>query len=318
MKFCDYRNIPGFDDLLEQFPCDLCGRTDEEHILTKRGTLTGYPFRIVRCRTCGLIYSNPRLNENEISSLYDEEYYDGKGFDPNVGHLSDYEKKSDIEKGFRPEETVRIINEISPPPVSFLDFGCGIGDLMRQATKYGYNAEGFEVSHFAADFAISNGFKVYTNLAELPNEKYDIVTAIEVLEHCSSPMKALDAIYSCLKPGGYFYYSTANFDGFHRRWHLGNMDKALEGYILPEGHIHFFSSSVMKSYFKKIGFSRSFFFEPKTYRRGRLYYSLLNYGLINQTTEFPVSFIQKLAYYGGRKVASFLGLRLRLLPLARK
>ncbi len=314
----DYKGISGFQERLEKFPCDLCGKSDEEYLSTKNGTLTGSPFRVVRCRNCGLIYLNPRFNDDEISRLYDKNYYDGKGFDSNANYFDDFDKECDIDKGFRPEETVRIIKEIAPPPSLLLDFGCGIGDLMRQASKYGYKAEGYEVSHFAADFAISNGFKVYSNLDKLPKEKYDIVTAIEVLEHCSSPMKVLQAIHHSLKPGGYFYYSTANFDGFHKKWRLGLMDNALDGYILPEGHIHFFSSSVMKSYFKKIGFSRSFNFEPKTYRRGRLYNFLLNYRLINRPTDYPVTFLQKLAYYGGIKVANLLGVRLRLLPLARK
>jgi len=305
------------DGLLETFPCDLCGQQNEEFLYTKRGILTNYPFRVVRCCSCGLIYLNPRLGEQAIMELYDRSYYNGKGFDSHVNYIADFDKENDIDKTFRPEETVKIIKEIVPPPSVLLDFGCGLSDFMRQATKHGYNVEGFEVSNFAVEFAGANGFKVYNNLDQLPHEQYDIVTAIEVLEHCSSPTKALSAIYQCMKPGGTFYYTTANFDGFYRKWCSGIKD-SLDGYIVPEGHVHFFSTQVMKSYFTKIGYSKVFHFEPKTYvKNGRLFQLLLRLGLV-ETTDIPNTFLGRLSYYGARNIASALGLRKRPLPLARK
>lgn len=316
------------NDLLETVPCDLCGYQNEEFLYTKQGVLTKHPFRVVRCRTCGLIYLNPRLADKSIIELYGDSYYEGKGFDSNVKHIMDINQENDSDKGFRPEETVGIIKEIAPPPCMFLDYGCGIGDLVTQAVKHGYRAEGFEVSQFAADYAMSNGLKVYTNIDDLPSERYDIVTAIEVLEHCSSPMKALSQIYKSLKPGGCLYYTTANFDGFYRKWKQGVTDStiksssfgALDGYILPEGHIYFFSTSVMKSYFNKIGFSRVFPFEPKAYQQGRLYKFLESYRLINTNTTAacPVTLLEKVLYYSLRYIATYFGIRQRPLPLARK
>jgi 2-polyprenyl-3-methyl-5-hydroxy-6-metoxy-1,4-benzoquinol methylase len=307
-------------NLLETVVCDLCGRRDEEFLYTKHGVLTNHPFRVVRCRSCGLIYLSPRLREQALSDLYDRNYYDGKGFDHHVSYIADFNKESDTDKVFRPLQTAKLIEEIVPPPAKLLDFGCGLGDLMQQAVKLGYKAEGFEVSPFSAEFARRNGFKIYENLAELPSEQYDIVTAVEVFEHCSSPMKALCAIYKCLKPGGSLYYTTANFDGFYRKWRLGIKDTLLDGYIVPEGHIYFFSTQVMKSYLDKVGFQKVFSFESKNYQRsGRLFQFLSKLGLIG-TTDAPATLLEKLAYYGGRSVATMLGLRLRSrpLPLARK
>jgi len=305
------------DTSLENVACDLCGRRDEEFLYIKNGVMTNYPFKVVRCRSCGLIYLNPRLTEQALADIYDRNYYDGKGFDPHVNYIADFEKESDTEKVFRPEETVTLIKEIAHPPAMLLDFGCGLGDLMRQAVKHGYKVEGFEVSRFGADFTRANGFKVYDNLDELPSEQYDIVTAIEVFEHCASPMKALRAIHKCLKRDGSLYYTTANFDGFYRKWRLGIKD-ALDGYIVPEGHIYFFSTQVMKSYFNKIGFRKAFYFESKNYQRsGRFFQFLSKFGLIG-TTDAPVRFLERFSYYGGRNVATILGLRKRPLPLARK
>jgi len=195
-------------------PCDLCGKNNNQLLYFKRGVLTGYDFRVVRCRSCGLIFLNPRLTEQSVAELYSREYYNGKGFDPSVNYIMDFSKESDTDKIFRPEETVRIIKEIVPPPAMLLDFGCGLGDLVRQANKHGYIAEGFEISSFALEFARANGISVYDSPRKLPDERYDMITAIEVLEHCFSPMTTLSAIYRCLKPGGIFYYTTCGNDTY--------------------------------------------------------------------------------------------------------
>lgn len=91
------------ENYLETFPCDNCGQTNEAFLFTKTGALTGYPFRVVRCCSCGLIYLNPRLNEQGIAELYDGEYYNGRGFDPFVNYVEELHKEQDLEKLFRPE-----------------------------------------------------------------------------------------------------------------------------------------------------------------------------------------------------------------------
>lgn len=303
---------------LEDVPCDLCGEKNEEFLYTKNGVLTNYPFRVVRCKSDGLIYLNPRLNKKAISNLYDEAYYQGKGFDPHVNYVTEFNQDSDAEKIFRPEETIKIVKDLIPFPGYFFDFGCGLGDVVRQAQKYGYTAEGSEASQFAADFARQHGLKVYGASEELPTEKYDIVTAIEVFEHCHSPMEALRAIYRTLKPGGVLYYTTLNFDGFYEAWRRGAKDER-DGYIVPEGHIYFFSTSVMQSYFKKIGFSRSFSFEPKAYQKNsRVFKLLAKTKLINGALDTPEGLHEKILYYGARKILTLLGKRTPLLPLAIK
>jgi SAM-dependent methyltransferase len=155
-------------------------------------------------------------------------------------------------------------------------------------------------------------------LREIPSEQYDIVTAIEVLEHCSSPLEALRAIYQALKPGGIVFYTTCNFDGYYEQFRKGGKDSIRNAYVKPEGHIHFFSSAVMELYFKKVGFSRSFAFEPRHYvKEGRLFDLLARMHLVGKGSS-PERTIQKAAYYGSRRLAIMLGIRKSSLPLAQK
>ncbi len=139
--------------LVQNFPCDLCGEVNEEFLYTKRGSLTDYPFRVVRCRSCGLIYLNPRLGEQAIKELYDQNYYNGKGFDPHVNYIADFDKKEDADKVFRPDGMVNIVEELVSCPRRSPTLGAVSGDSMRQAARRGYQVEGFEASGFAAEFA---------------------------------------------------------------------------------------------------------------------------------------------------------------------
>ena len=58
--------LPQIEELLENIACDLCGDTNEEFLYTKPGTISGYPFRLVRCCSCGLLYLNPMMSQKLI------------------------------------------------------------------------------------------------------------------------------------------------------------------------------------------------------------------------------------------------------------
>jgi SAM-dependent methyltransferase len=239
-------------DNLVDLACDCCGAHNEEQLLRKAGTLTGALFNVVRCRNCGFVYINPRLTEQGIVDLYDEAYYGGKGFDTFVDYTADYAKSDDDAKTFHPLKTASALRAYHQPPARLLDFGCGLGDLMRQARTLGYDAEGFEVSPFARAFARDQGFVVYERFEQLPAGSYDLVSAIEVLEHCFRPSIVFDVIYRVLKPGGTFIYTTYNIDRFVMAYRLGLQKD--HDYIHPEGHINFFGRNVVKRFFKRSGF----------------------------------------------------------------
>lgn len=93
-------------------------------------------------------------------------------------------------------------SEIQNPKI--LDVGCGTGGNLEMLLKFGA-AEGVDVSDEALEFCKSKGLKAHKGLAEkLPfaNESFDIVTALDVVEHLDDDIAGLREMYRVLKAGG--------------------------------------------------------------------------------------------------------------------
>ena len=106
--------------------------------------------------------------------------------------------------------------EISPPK-RMLVVGCGPKPhLVRLLREAGYDAVGLEpVPEFAASAREDLGSEdaVVEGAAEampLPDGSFDVVFAESVLEHVTSPSKALDEMCRLLDPGGVAYVTTTN------------------------------------------------------------------------------------------------------------
>jgi cyclopropane fatty-acyl-phospholipid synthase-like methyltransferase len=130
----------------------------------------------------------------------------------------------------------------------WLDFGCGNGGLVRRAREVvGCQAIGHEEGAIAAD-AKKAGIPIIDR-ADLEARKgtFDVVTAIEVLEHVVEPLEVLGKIRRLLSPGGVFFYTTGNA--------LPHRDRLLAwSYFLPEIHISLYEPSSMQIALQRTGF----------------------------------------------------------------
>jgi SAM-dependent methyltransferase len=85
-----------------------------------------------------------------------------------------------------------------------LDVGCGTGGNLEMLEKFGA-AEGVDVSDDALEFCKSKGLTVHKGLAEkLPfaDESFDVVTALDVIEHLDDDVAGLKEMHRVLKTGG--------------------------------------------------------------------------------------------------------------------
>jgi 2-polyprenyl-3-methyl-5-hydroxy-6-metoxy-1,4-benzoquinol methylase len=242
---------------LESVPCNVCGAVETTFVEYLRGRLSGYPFPLVRCRNCGLLYLNPRPRPGVLHRLYTEQYFRGEGKEDGFDYTAEHGNPNDaLNRG----HDLRAIMHLHPPPGRVLDVGCGVGGTMRGLLAAGYDCRGVEVSEFAAAFARQHGYDVSCgDFLELDSEPdaFDVVVAIEVLEHVADPRAFIEKVYTVLKPGGLFYYTTGNFRWFALQRRLFGR-AVMDLYLTPEEHIYFLSTRDMRTYFRNAGFSTIF------------------------------------------------------------
>jgi len=92
-----------------------------------------------------------------------------------------------------------------------LDVGAYCGYFLEVARERGFEAEGLELSRWAAGHARLLGFPVHSEpLVELARRgaRYHLLTMWDVLEHLPDPREEMAAARALLHPGGRLYLST--------------------------------------------------------------------------------------------------------------
>jgi SAM-dependent methyltransferase len=221
--------------------CPICG-TIARASGSLHSSFSDRRFSFARCGDCGYGWViDPR---EDYGALYDEAYYVGHGADPGVNYQGQFlggpdsllAKIKDVEfdallttlKSVQEARHQRATSE-----TKILDFGGGVGGFVRYLSDHGFDAE-LHDEGYGAEFAAAHGVRVRRRLDDVA-ELYDVVFAIEVLEHIKDPHAALDTIHRVLKPDGLLLFTTGNLAR-----HRG--DIATWFYARhPEVHISFFT-----------------------------------------------------------------------------
>jgi 2-polyprenyl-3-methyl-5-hydroxy-6-metoxy-1,4-benzoquinol methylase len=228
--------------------CKIC-RSPAVLLGKKLGQFRQQFFLIYRCEHCGYAFvGNPWLDYREI---YSEAYYRGEGADPTVDYLTELNYPTETIRQYEWRgiaDVIRSLTHISKA-TRWLDFGCGNGGLVRFVrSTVGCEIWGYEHG-WIKDVAEATGIPYLTD-AELTsrNGSFDIVTAVEVLEHLEDPLVQLKQIRSLLRPGGIFFYTTGNAAPHHAKF--------LEwSYARPEVHISFFEPGTLEHALREAGFA---------------------------------------------------------------
>jgi 2-polyprenyl-3-methyl-5-hydroxy-6-metoxy-1,4-benzoquinol methylase len=138
---------------------------------------------------------------------------------------------------------------ISQKKLRVLDLGCGNGSLSHAIAEHGCEVVGIDTS--APGIAISRqSFPqcqfIQADIYDLPDidllHSFDVVLAIEVIEHLLYPKELAKTAKKCLKPGGRLILSTP-YHGYFKNLALaitGKMDNHFT-VLWDNGHVKFFS-----------------------------------------------------------------------------
>lgn len=98
-----------------------------------------------------------------------------------------------------------------------LDVGCGAGFLSNQLAVHGFDVVGLDLSQSSLDVAAAHDAThavkyIRGDAYHLPfaDARFDVVCAMDILEHLEEPARAIQQAARVLKPGGLFFFHTFN------------------------------------------------------------------------------------------------------------
>ncbi len=150
-------------------------------------------FDLYRCSKCGLLFVYPiPVNQRH----FQEELTRKASFSENW--------KKGMRNAFR--KTLKECENYLSPGARILDFACGYGHFLAVASEAGFYCEGLDISPGAREYIAEHlpDIPIYTQLDEIPSdkEKFDLITAFEVLYYMPNPGETLKKLQLLLRPGG--------------------------------------------------------------------------------------------------------------------
>ncbi len=201
--------------------CPMCGSD------RFRTAFAEPPYSVHRCERCGLGWVSPRLGEEGLAGIYQDDSYWRSGSPKTLGY-SDYRSDQRLYLDtFR--RRLDFVLRRGPPGGRALDVGCAAGFCMAVLRERGFEAYGVEISetigshardHFGFDTVHFGPLSTVTH----PDGFFDLITMWDVVEHVVDPRELLRKARRLLAPGGLLVLETQDIDSpFARalgpRWH---------------------------------------------------------------------------------------------------
>jgi len=233
---------------LRYVKCNLCGSRSYSKLFTVKGrSKFSYPFPLayVKCKRCGLVFTNPRPDRKEILKQYDSEHY-RSSIIPKNNYILRREIDADIRK-------ISFLERFKKKG-RLLDVGCAQGFFIYIARMKGFKVYGVETSKRTSSFAKNtlklDVFNMSFEKAKLKENYFDVITAFNLIEHLENPLGFLKKCYSLLKKHGILVIATPSLDSLHfkilgKRWECASD---------PAQHLYLFNKKTLSMLAKKAGF----------------------------------------------------------------
>ncbi len=183
-----------------------------------------------------------RQIDNSIYDAYGERWY--TAYDDPVALLR-------AENRVKFPWILKKLRAMGPGGERILDVGCGGGFLSNELARHGYTVTGVDVSSESLSVARRHdetGSVLYETAdayqLPYPDGRFDVVTAMDFLEHVEDPGRVIRELSRVLRPGGLFFFHTFNRNPFAHlvvikllEWFVKNTPKdmhVIELFIRPD------------------------------------------------------------------------------------
>lgn len=214
-------------------PCPICSAPSAPETLSLGG------FAIHACPECSLRFAPGAFQ----ADLRYDDVYELEGY--QRGHVEALRAQTDYRK-FARHVTFRpfFAQVVRRPGLRLLDVGCGVGRFCQAARSLGWDVSGIDLSERAIELGrpyASFPMRAATvgQVAD-EGERYDVVTAFEVIEHLRDPLTFVADVRRVLEPGGQVFFTVPN-------WEWEGVRSATRPDWVPPVHLLFFTSAALRA-----------------------------------------------------------------------
>lgn len=262
--------------------CPWCDSPDIKHANTIHDYfLTGEEFSLFSCKSCGLVFTNPRPKLENLGRYYQsDKYYSHTSHQGGIiPFIYRKVKEINLRTKFKQVTTGSDIEKV-------LDIGCGTGDFLGVCKKEGLEIYGIEPDSKARTLA-KDILKVEIlhpdQIVKIPDESFDLITMWHVLEHVPDLKMQISELSRLIRKGGKVVialpvYESYDAEVYKEKWaawdvprHLYHFNKDViskmmlandfkPGNIYPMKWDSFYVSMLSEQYLKtRLGIFTAFF-----------------------------------------------------------
>jgi SAM-dependent methyltransferase len=228
-----------FDHSIELFPANFSIEDLNPEVFSARRLPDQIHYRIVKCTGCGLVRSDPIIDQDTLADLYKKstQTYDAEvsSLMESYARYLDRVERFGIDKG------------------TILEIGCGSGFFLEKALERNFKEVlGIEPSQEAvAKSRPELRNRIICDMMHpglLEPGQVDLICMFQVFDHIDNPGELLDECFKVLKPGGYFLCFNHDVEALPARI-LGEKSP-----IFDIEHTYLYSKDTIRKLFTKHGY----------------------------------------------------------------
>jgi len=242
--------------------CPLCNASSELAFIAKG-------VDVLDCTSCGHRFAALAADEQHVASVYADEYFTGGG----AGY-TDYAGEGEMLRRRGRDYAAKLARHTKPGRM--LDVGAAAGYILEGFMNEGWSGIGVEPNSAMATLAQERGIDVRQGSLEsfASDERFDLVSMIQVAAHFYDPRTAFDKAFALLNPGGLLLVET---------WDRGSISARVFGKnwheYSPPSVLNWWTKDGLTTFLSHIGFTRVDGGRPSKRISGGHVRSLLKYRL---------------------------------------
>ncbi len=201
--------------------------------------MAAFPYRVVECTRCELVWQPIALSPEVEAELYSAERTSFQPGKRTRKWLRPAAKFSYYRKLVRRATLPFVLTPgKAPEAIRVLDFGAGWGEFLLAARAHGYDCRAAELNRDKRDHLRRLGFEC----VELPSERrFDFIHSDQVFEHLVDPLVHLRELRRHLAPGGHVLVVVPTLTPRAVERSLPALEPAAVLQVYPFFHLNFFS-----------------------------------------------------------------------------